>query len=84
MRRYGILTGKGNVMNLQQRYNETKEQNAILVNEIKRYELEIKTLKEKIINLSNLNQKAFEVNLSLSHEILCYQMLTKVNRMNTL
>ena len=84
MRRYGILTGKGNVMNLQQRYNETKEQNAILVNEIKRYELEIETLKEKIINLSNLNHKAFEVNLSLSHEILCYQMLTKVNRMNTL
>ena len=71
-------------MNLQQRYNETKEQNAILVNEIKRYELEIETLKEKIINLSNLNQKAIEVNLSLSHEILCYQMLTKVNRMNTL
>lgn len=84
MRRYGILTGKGNVMNLQQKYNETKEQNAILVNEIKRYELEIETLKEKIVNLSNLNQKAFEVNLLLSHEILCYQMLTKVNRMNTL
>lgn len=71
-------------MNLQKKYNETKEQNAILVNEIKRYELEIETLKEKIINLSNLNQKAFEVNLLLSHEILCYQMLTKVNRMNTL
>ena len=71
-------------MNLQQKYNETKEQNAILVNEIKRYELEIETLKEKIVNLSNLSQKAFEVNLLLSHEILCYQMLTKVNRMNTL
>ena len=51
-------------MNLQQKYNETKEQNAILVNEIKRYELEIETLKEKIINLSNLNQKAFEVKMN--------------------
>lgn len=81
MRRYGILTGKGNVMNLQQRYNRLKEQNRMLVEEAKRYEKQIEELQSKISKLAELNQKAFEVNIELSHKLLTYDKLDQVKRL---
>ena len=81
MRRYGILTGKGNVMNLQQRYNRLKEQNRMLIEETKRYEKQLEELQSKISKLAELNQKAFEVNIELSHKLLTYDKLEQVKRL---
>ena len=67
-------------MDLQARYNRLKEQNHMLV-ETKRYEKQIKELQSKISKLAELNQKAFEVNIELSHKLLTYDKLDQVKRL---
>lgn len=68
-------------MDLQQRYNRLKEQNRMLVEETKWYEKQIEDLQSKIIKLAELNQKAFEVNIELSHKLLTYDKLDQVKRL---
>lgn len=68
-------------MVLQQRYNRLKEQNRMLVEETKRYEKQIEELQSKIGKLAELNQKAFEVNIELSHKLLTYDKLDQVKRL---
>lgn len=68
-------------MDLQQRYNRLKEQNRMLVEETKRYEKQLEELQSKIIKLAELNQKAFEVNIELSHKLLTYDKLDQVKRL---
>lgn len=69
-------------MDLQARYNRLKEQNRMLVEEIKRYEKQIEELNLKINKLADLNQKAFEVNIDLSHKLLALSELDNVKRIN--
>lgn len=59
-------------MDLQARYNRLKEQNRMLIEEARRYEKQIEELQSKISKLAELNQKAFEVNIELSHKLLTY------------
>lgn len=68
-------------MDLQARYNRLKEQNRMLVEEAKRYEKQIEELQSKIGKLAELNQKAFEVNIELSHKLLTYDKLDQVKRL---
>lgn len=68
-------------MDLQARYNRLKEQNRMLVEEAKRYEKQIEDLQSKISKLAELNQKAFEVNIELSHKLLTYDKLDQVKRL---
>lgn len=68
-------------MDLQARYNRLKEQNRMLVEETKRYEKQIEELQSKIGKLAELNQKAFEVNIELSHKLLTYDKLDQVKRL---
>lgn len=68
-------------MDLQARYNRLKEQNCMLIEEAKRYEKQIEDLQSKIIKLAELNQKAFEVNIELSHKLLTYDKLDQVKRL---
>ena len=68
-------------MDLQQRYNRLKEQNRMLVEEARRYEKQIEELQRKIGKLAELNQKAFEVNIELSHKLLTYDKLEQVKRL---
>lgn len=68
-------------MDLQARYNRLKEQNRMLIEEAKRYEKQIEELQNKIIKLAELNQKAFEVNIELSHKLLTYDRLDQVKRL---
>lgn len=68
-------------MDLQARYNRLKEQNRMLVEETKRYEKQIEELQRKISKLAELNQKAFEVNIELSHKLLTYDKLDQVKRL---
>ena len=68
-------------MDLQARYNRLKEQNRMLIEEAKRYEKQIEDLQSKIIKLAELNQKAFEVNIELSHKLLTYDKLDQVKRL---
>lgn len=68
-------------MDLQQRYNRLKEQNRMLIEEAKRYEKQIEELQSKISKLTELNQKAFEVNIELSHKLLIYDKLDQVKRL---
>ena len=68
-------------MDLQARYNRLKEQNHMLVEETKRYEKQIEELQSKIGKLAELNQKAFEVNIELSHKLLTYDKLDQVKRL---
>lgn len=68
-------------MDLQQRYNRLKEQNRMLIEEAKRYEKQIEELQSKIGKLAELNQKAFEVNIELSHKLLTYDKLDQVKRL---
>ena len=68
-------------MNLQQRYNRLKEQNRMLIEETKRYEKQLEELQSKISKLAELNQKAFEVNIELSHKLLTYDKLEQVKRL---
>nr|DAS04666.1 MAG TPA: DNA-binding regulatory protein [Caudoviricetes sp.] len=68
-------------MDLQARYNRLKEQNRMLIEEAKRYEKQIEELQSKIGKLAELNQKAFEVNIELSHKLLTYDKLDQVKRL---
>ena len=68
-------------MDLQARYNRLKEQNRMLVEEARRYEKQIEDLQRKISKLAELNQKAFEVNIELSHKLLTYDKLEQVKRL---
>ncbi len=68
-------------MDLQARYNRLKEQNRMLIEEAKRYEKQIEELQSKIGKLAELNQKAFEVNIELSHKLLTYDKLEQVKRL---
>lgn len=68
-------------MDLQARYNRLKEQNRTLIEEAKRYKKQIEDLQSKIIKLAELNQKAFEVNIELSHKLLTYDKLDQVKRL---
>lgn len=68
-------------MDLQARYNRLKEQNRMLVEETKRYEKKLEELQSKISKLAELNQKAFEVNIELSHKLLTYDKLDQVKRL---
>lgn len=68
-------------MDLQARYNRLKEQNRMLIEEVKRYEKQIEELQSKIGKLAELNQKAFEVNIELSHKLLTYDKLEQVKRL---
>ena len=68
-------------MDLQARYNRLKEQNRMLVEETKRYEKQLEELQRKISKLAELNQKAFEVNIELSHKLLTYDKLDQVKRL---
>lgn len=68
-------------MDLQARYNRLKEQNRMLIEETKRYEKQIEELQSKIGKLAELNQKAFEVNIELSHKLLTYDKLDQVKRL---
>lgn len=68
-------------MDLQTRYNRLKEQNRMLIEEAKRYEKQIEELQSKIGKLAELNQKAFEVNIELSHKLLTYDKLDQVKRL---
>ena len=68
-------------MDLQARYNRLKEQNRMLVEETKRYEKQLEELQSKISKLAELNQKAFEVNIELSHKLLTYDKLDQVKRL---
>ena len=68
-------------MDLQARYNRLKEQNRMLVEETKRYEKQLEELQSKISKLVELNQKAFEVNIELSHKLLTYDKLDQVKRL---
>ena len=68
-------------MDLQARYNRLKEQNRMLIEEAKRYEKQIEELQSKIGKLAKLNQKAFEVNIELSHKLLTYDKLDQVKRL---
>ena len=68
-------------MDLQARYNRLKEQNRMLVEETKRYEKQSEELQSKIGKLAELNQKAFEVNIELSHKLLTYDKLDQVKRL---
>lgn len=68
-------------MDLQARYNRLKEQNRMLIEETKRYEKQIEELQSKIGKLAELNQKAFEVNIELSHKLLTYDKLEQVKRL---
>lgn len=68
-------------MDLQARYNRLKEQNRMLIEEAKRYEKQIEELQKKIGKLAELNQKAFEVNIELSHKLLTYDKLDQVKRL---
>lgn len=74
-------TGRVKEMDLQARYNRLKEQNRMLIEEAKRYEKQIEDLQSKIIKLAELNQKAFEVNIELSHKLLTYDKLDQVKRL---
>ena len=74
-------TGRVKEMDLQQRYNRLKEQNRMLIEEAKRYEKQIEELQSKIGKLAELNQKAFEVNIELSHKLLTYDKLEQVKRL---
>lgn len=69
-------------MDLQARYNRLKEQNRMLVEETKRYEKQLEELQSKISKLAELNQKAFEVNIELSHKLLTYDKLDQVKRLS--
>ena len=53
----------------------------MLIEEAKRYEKQIEELQNKIIKLAELNQKAFEVNIELSHKLLTYDRLDQVKRL---
>ena len=53
----------------------------MLIEEAKRYEKQIEDLQSKIIKLAELNQKAFEVNIELSHKLLTYDKLDQVKRL---
>ena len=75
------LTGRVKEMDLQARYNRLKEQNRMLIEEAKRYEKQIEELQSKIGKLAELNQKAFEVNIELSHKLLTYDKLDQVKRL---
>ena len=68
-------------MDLQARYNRLKEQNRMLIEEAKWYEKQIEELQSKIGKLAELNQKAFEVNIELSHKLLTYDKLDQVKRL---
>lgn len=68
-------------MDLQARYNRLKEQNRMLIEEARRYEKQIEELQSKIGKLAELNQKAFEVNIELSHKLLTYDKLEQVKRL---
>ena len=68
-------------MDLQARYNRLKEQKRMLIEEAKRYEKQIEELQSKIGKLAELNQKAFEVNIELSHKLLTYDKLDQVKRL---
>lgn len=68
-------------MDLQARYNRLKEQNRMLVEETKRYEKQLEELQSKISKLAELNQKAFKVNIELSHKLLTYDKLDRVKRL---
>nr|DAW02053.1 MAG TPA: DNA-binding regulatory protein [Caudoviricetes sp.] len=68
-------------MDLQARYNRLKEQNRMLIEEARRYEKQIEELQSKIGKLAELNQKAFEVNIELSHKLLTYDKLDQVKRL---
>lgn len=68
-------------MDLQARYNRLREQNRMLVEETKRYERQLEELQSKISKLAELNQKAFEVNIELSHKLLTYDKLEQVKRL---
>ena len=68
-------------MDLQARYNRLKEQNRMLIEETKRYEKQLEELQRKISKLAELNQKAFEVNIELSHKLLTYDKLDQVKRL---
>ena len=68
-------------MDLQTIYNRLKEQNRMLIEEAKRYEKQIEELQSKIGKLAELNQKAFEVNIELSHKLLTYDKLDQVKRL---
>nr|DAT65430.1 MAG TPA: DNA-binding regulatory protein [Caudoviricetes sp.] len=68
-------------MDLQARYNRLKEQNRMLIEEAKRYEKQTEDLQRKISKLAELNQKAFEVNIELSHKLLTYDKLEQVKRL---
>lgn len=73
--------GRVKEMDLQARYNRLKEQNRMLVEETKRYEKQLEELQSKISKLAELNQKAFEVNIELSHKLLTYDKLDQVKRL---
>jgi hypothetical protein len=73
--------GKVKEMDLQARYNRLKEQNRMLIEEARRYEKQIEELQSKIGKLAELNQKAFEVNIELSHKLLTYDKLDQVKRL---
>ena len=73
--------GRVKEMDLQARYNRLKEQNRMLIEEAKRYEKQIEELQSKISKLAELNQKAFEVNIELSHKLLTYDKLDQVKRL---
>lgn len=68
-------------MDLQARYNRLKEQNRMPIEEARRYEKQIEELQSKIGKLAELNQKAFEVNIELSHKLLTYDKLDQVKRL---